>query len=144
MGDFIGAAGSFVEAETALRASKYNAALARQNAIWERQSSQEEARLANVQGRKVLGEMKASYGISGVTLEGSAFDVLQESALAAKQDEYNIRTQGERRAMSIEQGAIVEEYQGKAAHTLGNIRGYAGVAKGAENAYTTYSKYGAK
>jgi len=136
MGDFIGAAGSFVEAETALRASKYNAALARQNAIWERQSSQEEARAANVEGRKVIGEMKASYGISGVTLEGSAFDVLYQSAVAAKQDELNIKVQGERRAIAMEQGAVLEEYQGKAANTLGQIRGYAGIAQGAVKAGT--------
>jgi len=132
MGDFIGAAGSFVEAETAYNASKYNAALARQNATWTRQQSEAEARQANVQGRKQLGDMRASYGISGVTLEGSAFDVLEQSALAVKQDELNIRIEGNRRAMSMEQGATITEYQGRAAKTLGNIRGYAGIAQGGQ------------
>lgn len=80
--------------------------------------------------------MKASYGISGVTLEGSAFDVLQESAIAAKQDELNIKAQGARRASAIEQGAVIEEYQGKAAHTLGQIKGYAGVVQGASKIAT--------
>jgi len=132
MGDFIGAAGSFVQAKTDYNAAKYNAALARQNAVFERQSAEAESRQANVQGRKFLGEMRASYGISGVTLEGSAFDVLQESALAVKQDELNIKVAGERRALALEQGATIEEYQGKAARTLGNIRGYAGVAQGGQ------------
>lgn len=136
MGDFISGVGSFVEAETAARAAKYNARLARQNAVWERQSSAEDARQASVQGRKAIGEMKATYGISGVTLEGSAFDVLQESALAAKQDELNIKTQGERRAVALEQGAVLEEYQGRAAKTLGNIRGYASFAQGGTRAAT--------
>lgn len=136
MGDFIGAAGSFIEADAAYKASKYNAQLARQNALWEKQSSQEEARMANVQGRKVLGEMKASYGVSGVTLEGSAFDVLQESAIAAKLDELNIKVQGARRVKALEQGAALTEFEGKAARTVGYIKGAAQVAKGAQSAAT--------
>lgn len=131
MGDFIGAAGSFMEAEAQYKASKYNAALQRQNATWERQSSQEEARVANVQGRKYLGEMRATYGISGVTIEGSAFDVLQESALAAKRDELNIKVEGERRALAMEQGANLTEYEGRAARTIGYVKGTAQIAQGA-------------
>jgi hypothetical protein len=131
MGDFIGATGSFIEADAAYKASKYNAALARQNADWERQQTKEDVRQVNVQGRKVLGEMRASYGISGVTLEGSAFDVLQESAIAAKQDELNVKVEGARRALALEQGAQIEEYQGRVARLVGNIRGVAQIATGA-------------
>lgn len=134
MGDFIGATGSFIQAKTDYNASKYNAQLARQNATWERQATEEKAKQANVQGRQAIGSMRASYGISGVTLEGSAFDVLEQSALAVKQDELNIKVAGERRVLALEQGATIEEYQGRAARTLGNIKGYAGIAQGGEKA----------
>lgn len=132
MGDFIGATGSFIQAKTDYNAAKYNAQLARQNATWERQATEEKARQANVQGRQAIGAMRASYGISGVTLEGSAFDVLEQSALAVKQDELNIRVDGARRALALEQGAVLDEYQGKAARMLGNIRGYSQVAQGGQ------------
>lgn len=131
MGDFIGAAGSLIEAESAYKASKYNAALARQNATWARQQAAQDAHQVNVQGRKQVGEMRASFGANGVTLEGSAFDVLQESALAVKRDELNVKVAGERRALSLEQGAQLDEYQGRAARLVGYTKAAAGVGSGA-------------
>jgi hypothetical protein len=112
-----------MEADAAYTSAKYNAALARQNANWTRQETAENARQQNVEGRKQLGEMRASYGISGVTIEGSAFDVLEQSALAAKRDELNIQVEGARKSRSLEQGAELTMYQGKAAQQVGYYKG---------------------
>lgn len=130
MGSFIEAGGNIIEGESAWKAAQYNANIQRRNAVLTRQQAAEEARLTNVQGRKALGEMKASYGASGVAFEGSAYDVMRESAKAIKYDELAIKYQGKLQAQSMEQNAKLIEYEGKVAKQLGYVKAAANVANG--------------
>lgn len=136
MGEIFQAAGAVAEGEAQYKAAKYNAALARKNASYIRGQSISDAYKSNIEGRKQIGEMRASYAASGVTIEGSAFDVLQESARAAKQDEMNLRYQGERQAQAVEQGATLTEFEGKMAKTMGYVKAAGHVASGASKAMT--------
>lgn len=132
-----------MEGEAAYKAAKYNAALARKNAGYIREQSVSDSKRANVEGRKVLGDMRVAFGNSGVTIEGSAFDVMLESARAVKQDEMNIRTQGERQATAVEQGAALTEFEGKTARTLGYVKAAGHLASGASKAATSGATGGA-
>jgi hypothetical protein len=79
-GGVMGAIGSLVQGQAAEDAGKYNAKVAQQNAFLARQKAMEEARRLRVAGRKQIGDMRANYGHSGIGIQGSAMDVLMESA----------------------------------------------------------------
>ena len=130
MGDFIAAGGHFMEAEYAMKAANYNADINRKNADMAREKAAQDARQINVQGRKQLGEMRALYGSSGVTQEGSVYDVLQESARAVKADELNVKYKGELEYQSYQSQAQMDIFKGKAARTLSQIQGAASLANG--------------
>lgn len=117
-GGVMGMAGSLMEGRQAMRAARFNAATQRMMAGWERERSVNEQRIINLQGRKAVGQMRVNYAKSGVQIEGSAFDVLEESAIRVKEDEINERVEGERRAIAQERGAQLSMQQGRAAQTL--------------------------
>jgi len=135
MGDFIAAGGHFMEAEYAMKAANYNADINRRNADLAREKAAQDARQVNVQGRKHLGEMRALYGSSGVTQEGSVYDVLQESARAVKADELNVKYRGELEYQSYQSQAQMDIFKGKASKTLSQIQGTASLVNGGVKAY---------
>lgn len=75
----ISAVGSLKDGQDQESAGKYNAEVASL-------TSHEQARRDEIQARMVIGQDRASYGASGVTLEGSPLDVLQQSAKMAELD----------------------------------------------------------
>jgi hypothetical protein len=94
-------------------ASDYNSNLAGQNAVQARAQSLEEERRQRVISRKQLGDMRANYAASGVTLEGSPLDVLEESAASAEMDALTIRRGGEIREMAYLNEAKFERYKAR-------------------------------
>jgi hypothetical protein len=54
------------------------------------QAARENARRQSIEARKRIGLMRANYGASGVAIEGSALDVLEESAANAELDRLTI------------------------------------------------------
>lgn len=55
-----------------------------------KQAARENARRQSIEARKRIGLMRANYGASGVAIEGSALDVLEESAANAELDRLTI------------------------------------------------------
>jgi hypothetical protein len=55
-----------------------------------KQAARENARRQSIEARKRIGLMRANYGASGVTIEGSPLDVLEESAANAELDKLTI------------------------------------------------------
>lgn len=66
-----------------------------------RQAMDEERRIRD-ESSKILGQMRASYGASGVTMEGSPLEVLRESAKNAELDALYTRYAGEDRIRQLE------------------------------------------
>jgi hypothetical protein len=95
------------------QAAEYNAKQATENARLARENSQEEARMQNVFSRKVLGQMRADVGASGLRFEGSAKDVYAASAAEAERDYRKILSQGEAQARGYEGSASL--YSSRAA-----------------------------
>ena len=87
--------GAFAKGQAASNASKYNAAQATRKAglAVEQAASDADAKRRDTVRR--LGLMRANYGASGVTVEGSPLDVMAESAANAEMDALNIKYKGD-------------------------------------------------
>lgn len=114
-GSIMSAYGQKQAGDAALMAGEFNANNLERNAVLARQQAAEEERRLRVMARKSIGEMRANFGASGVTMEGSALDVLQESAAMAELDALTIRHRGDAQAAQMRNEAISERYRGASA-----------------------------
>lgn len=65
--------------------------------------------------KKVLGAGRAAYASSGVTMSGSAMDVMRESAVEGERDRLTIIYNAETKAETMRGQAAVARYSGKSA-----------------------------
>jgi hypothetical protein len=114
-GGLIQAGGLYAEYEANKQASKHNEALAMRNASYAIKQGAEMERRQRVLGRQVIGSIKAGYAASGVTLEGSAIDVLEASAATAELDSLTIRYDSQMRAEGFRAEARMEHNRRRAA-----------------------------
>jgi len=98
-----------------------------------KQAARENARRQSVEARKRIGLMRANYGASGVSIEGSPLDVLEESAANAELDR-----------LTILHGGSVEAGRYRAAGKAAFAQGISGAANdllgGAISAYDMYDE----
>jgi hypothetical protein len=113
------AAGSIQQGQAARSAANYNAQVAENNAAAARAQAAENARRQRVMNKKALGSIRAGYGASGVTLEGSPLDVLEESAMNAELDALSIEHAGLVRALGFQNDAALERFGGRNASRAG-------------------------
>jgi hypothetical protein len=107
------------------QASQYNEALDLANAKLSLQEAAEDERRLRVQNKKDIGQMRANYGASGVTIEGSPLDVLREGASIAELDALTVRHQGDVKAWAYENNARLDRFEGYASSSMlpGRIAG---------------------
>jgi hypothetical protein len=122
--------GKIAEGKAAEQIAEYNAKVYEQNAILSEQQAAANEQRARVVARKAIGEMRAAYGASGVTLEGSPLDVIGESAAAAEMDALMIRHAGAVKATMFRNEAAMERYKGGVAKTLGYLGGASSLIMG--------------
>lgn len=121
-GSLLGSYGAYQEGEAKGEAHDYNAQVARENAQLALEQGAEEERRVRVQGRKVVGEMRASYGASGVSsTSGSAVDALADSAAMAEMDALTVRRNAEIKSYQFNQQAGMEDRAARASRTGGKI-----------------------
>lgn len=130
--------GQMQQAAAMENAASFNRATAIQNAQLATQQAAEEERSYRVLARKQLGDMRASYAASGITLDGSAQDILEESAATAEMDALRIKHGGQVKAQGYRNDANLYGMQGRAAREQGYYSaagtllggGYKGLEKG--------------
>lgn len=128
--------------EEASRAADYNAGLSRRNAQLARdQARQEEARL-RVMGDKEIGQTRANLGASGLSVTGSALDILAESARNLETDALAIRHIGETQAQQYEFEAREIERQDRAQRQGAVLRGISSLLGTGARTYDLYSRIG--
>jgi hypothetical protein len=145
-GAIISAYGQLYSGQAAKQAGEYNAAMSERNAMLARQKAAEDERVFRTQTRRKMGEMRAAIGASGVTTEGSPFEVLEDSAAQAEMDALRIRYSGEMQATNFMADAQLQRYQGSASQTgsyfgaagsllggLGHASGYGAKQSGSTN-----------
>jgi hypothetical protein len=133
------AAVSAVQAIQAGRAAKkqseFNAAVADRNAGLARDQAAADADAQRRHSQRVLGGIRAGYGASGITMEGSPLDVLEFSAANAELDRQNILYKGELRAMGYDDTAMLDRMRGDAAQSAGYEKAGSAILMGAGKIY---------
>jgi len=110
-----GIAGQAQQEAAAAQAANYNAQVQQQQATMAIQQAAEEERRARISGKKQIGAQRANISASGLQLEGSALDVLEESANNAELDALNIRHGGQMKAWSARAGAQLDTMRASSA-----------------------------
>ena len=109
--------GALNQGQQAKSAANYNATVATNNAVASRQQAAANAEAQARKARLQMGAMRAGYGASGITMEGSAMDVLEQSAATAELDRQNILYGGELKAGGYQSTAGLELMRGEHAET---------------------------
>lgn len=99
------------------QAAAYNAQVASDNAQIAQDQAAEQERRQRIAGEKIVGATQASYSANGLTLTGSAMDVIREAAATSEMDALTIRYQGQLKSRSFEEEAQLETAQSKNART---------------------------
>lgn len=126
----VGMAGAQSQAAGAQAAANYNASVKNQQANAAIAQSVEDERRMRINARSQLGGIRAGIGASGITSEGSALEVLQNSASNAELDALTIRHQGEMKAWAYRAGANLDLFQGEQARQKGNFESAGYLLKG--------------
>jgi hypothetical protein len=127
----IGAISAISSAKQQSDSSKYNAKVAENQAISSRQQAEANAITQQRSAAKKIGSMQAAYGASGISVEGSSLDILEESARNAEMDRQNIIYGGELRAIGSEGTAILEKNRASNAMSSGYLSAAGSIFKGA-------------
>jgi len=127
------AIGSIRQGNAQAASARYNANLADQNAQIALQQGAENARRQRIVNTKQLGAIRANVGASGVTLDGSPLDVLEESARAAELDALSIEHQGQLQAWGYQNSASLYRQNARQALTGGYMGAAAALLKSGVN-----------
>lgn len=130
----LSALGGIQQAQTAKAAGRYNQQIAERNAAIARDQTAAEITRQQRAARRARGAARAAYGASGVTIEGSPLDVLEDSATEAELDTLTLKYRGELRAQGYEQAGDMARFEGDRAARAGWTRA----------AGTLLSSYGGK
>lgn len=111
--------------------AKYNAKVAENNAIASRQQAAANAEAQQRDARMRIGQMEANYAASGVSLEGSPLEILEQSARNSEMDRLNILYGGELRAGNYGAEAQLNSSRASSAMTSGFVRAGSELMSGA-------------
>lgn len=109
------------------RAAEASAQESERNAFLVEQQTAEAERRFRISSERALGKGRAARGASGVTLSGSALDVIAENASIAEMDAITIRQQGEAQAEALRRQAELSRQTGQALATAQGVKTLSGV-----------------
>lgn len=115
------AVGQIRQAQATSAAANYTAQVADRNALVARQQSEADAHRQRAVSARRLGSIRAAYGASGVTMEGTPLDLLEDSAAQAELDAITTRYKGEVAAIGYEGEAQLARFRAKQARREGNL-----------------------
>jgi hypothetical protein len=114
--------GALKGGQSASQSAQYDANQNAQNAITARRQADVEALRVRRRGAQVLGDMRASYGASGVDgSQGTPLDVLEDSASQVELDALTEKYNGELQAIGFERSAALDIKRGKDAVSASKV-----------------------
>jgi hypothetical protein len=125
------AVGQLASGQAESNAARFNQQIAGQNAEITRQQTEADIAQLRRGAFKQRGGLRAAVGASGITLEGSALDVLEESSYQAERDVQRRKYQGELQARGFQNDAALYGAQSRAARTTGFLGAASSVLLGA-------------
>ena len=123
--------------------NQQNAKIAQENAAMERQQGIEEARLQRIKASQVIGSQKTAMAANGVDItQGTALDVIEDTAAMGELDALQTRYNYERKAQAYEVQAGNYQNQGNLDIIAGQNAYSAGKANGLAQGLNGLSKVG--
>lgn len=135
--------GSQEQAKAAKKAGKLNAQDAMENARLAQERAKEDERMFRLSFKRENARNVTAIASSGIKMEGSPLEVLQDNAAMAEQDAINIRRGGEQQRDSYIRQAGMYRAGANASARAAQISGAASVLQGASNTYDTGRRSGA-
>lgn len=133
----VGAVGAIRQGNATAKAAKTNALFQQRNAVIARQQAAEDADRSRRAARRRLGALRAGFGASGVSLEGSPLDVLEDQAMESELDALTIQYQGELSAIGLESEAALSRERARASKTAGYLKAGSSLLTGAADVYSS-------
>jgi hypothetical protein len=124
-------------------AADFNAATAARNAQIAQDQGAQQAAMQQRNAAKQLDAARAATGASGVTMEGSPLDALQNSAMNASLDNQTIKYNAKIKAYGNTNEAGMYTAEGNAMQTKGYMTAGSDILTGAAGAYSIYNRGGA-
>lgn len=129
-------------AEQQQQVAKFNAKVAKNQALAARQAAEANANQRRETLKRVLAQQRAAIGGSGVSdTTGSPLLVQIESARQAELDALRIAHGGEQRGLGFESEAAYARYAGRQAATAGYIGAGTSLLQGTAQGINTYQRY---
>lgn len=116
-GAALSAVSQIQQGQAAKATSKYNAALAENNAIAARQQAAFQEARQREQAERQLAAQRVRFGKSGATAEGTALDVTADQAARGELDALNIRRSGVLQSHAYSSQATLDRFRGQEALT---------------------------
>lgn len=137
----VSAYGAHQAAKSQEDVADYNAKVARNNAIAAKNSASYDADRLRDRNKRLRATQATSYLKAGVTLEGSAQDVMYDSALEGEMDALSVVYKGQLEINSQGAGADIYKMQGGAARQTGQYAVASSVLSGVGSAGSAYGSY---
>lgn len=156
-GTIAGAVGNYQQGKTQqamynyqAQIDKNNAEIAKQNAAQERQAGLEEARLQRMKTLQTIGQQQTAMAANNVDItQGTALDIIGDTAQMGELDALTIQTNSERRALAYEQQANnyinqsnLDILAGANAKQAGTMNAISTTIEGAGKAFSSASGFG--
>lgn len=138
----VGAVGAMASASAQADAAEYQAAVDERNKRMIQQQTTVEMDDQRRENRRKLATIRAAYGSSGLALEGSPLDVLEDSAIEGELEVGRIQQQGQTKAMGYSESATLSRMRADAARTAGPINAVSSLIGGATNAGRSLMRMG--
>jgi hypothetical protein len=121
VGGAVAALGAIQSANAQAAAANYNAKVAKRNR--DEAIGQTHAAIADkvMENNRQMGSIRAAYGASGLQLDGSPLDVLEDTATEQAYDVAKIRYKGRMQAAGYSEQAALSKLEAKSAKTAGYI-----------------------
>lgn len=113
------AGGALREGSAAKAAGEYNARVNEQNAVLSGARTESDVAALRREQARMLGSIRAAYGASGITMDGSASDVYNDNLVESELDVLNRKYSGELEAMGFRQTAKLDRLGGAEAARAG-------------------------
>lgn len=134
--------GAIQQANSASAADKYNAQVAQQNASIASTQAQSQLQQQQTDAYRKLGAIKAGYGASGVTSDGSALDVLGDSYTQSELDANTIIYNGKLKSLGYQNQAALDNSRASNDLTAGAFKASSALLGGASKTYSAYDSVG--
>lgn len=135
LASFVQSVGALSQGSATQRSANYNSRISAYNAnVTEQQGQVAEMQQRQETARKI-GLLHANFGASGLSSDGSATDILQESAFNAEMDAQNIRYNYSTKAQGYRMQGNLQTMEGKNARTASYLTAASTLLTGAGKAY---------